>query len=296
MSDLIFLINTALMYATPLILVALGGLLTEKSGIINIALEGLMTFGAFIATLIALKLNRIDLAILGSMLSGAILSLLHAFASIHLKGNQVVSGMAINFLGPGLSLFLCRIFFEGSSMTPSVPSEFKIPNILGQNLTVYLAFFITFLLWFIFEKTVVGLRIRSIGENPEAARSLGINPIKYQYACTLVGGALAGLGGASLSIAIVSNFRPTLVSGQGFIALAAVIFGKWRPIGTLFACLFFGLSQGFVIFVGGNEFLQQYFSIPAPLLALLPYVLTLFILIKFSGKSAAPLALGKSVN
>jgi ABC-type uncharacterized transport system permease subunit len=288
MNEMIFLFATTLMYSTPLIFTALGGVMSEKSGVINIGLEGMMTFGAFTASWVAITMQNPWLGLLAGGIAGLILALLHAIASIKFKANQVVSGMAINFLGSGLAIFFCRIFFEGASMTPPLDLDKKIPPLFNQYATVYIAFAVTILIWFIFNKTKLGLRLISAGENPKASMAAGINVSLYRYVGVLTSGFLAGIGGGSLSIAIVSNFRPTLISGQGFIALAAMIFGKWNPLGTLFACLFFGFSQALVVFIGGFENLQ----ISSQLLATLPYVLTLIILVGFMSKTTAPSALG----
>lgn len=289
MSSLIFLFSTTLMYATPLIFTALGGVLSEKSGVINIGLEGMMTFGAFVASWVAIASGNPWLGFLAGGIAGLLLALFHAVASVNFKANQVVSGMAINFLGSGLAIFFCRILFEGASMTPPLDLDHKIPQFLGQYATVYLSLGATLLIWFVFNKTSLGLRLISAGEHPGASEAAGLRVSFYQYFGVLSSGFLAGLGGGSLSIAIVSNFRPTLISGQGFIALAAMIFGKWNPVATLFACLFFGFSQALVVFVGGLESLH----ISSQLLSTLPYILTLIVLVGFMGKTTAPSALGQ---
>lgn len=289
MEDLFFLFSTTLMYSTPLIFTSLGGVLSEKTGVINIGLEGMMTIGAFSASLVAIKTGNPWLGLLAGGIGGTALAGLHAIASIKYKGNQVVSGMAINFLGSGLAIFLSRIFFEGTSMTPPLDLEKKIPSFFGQYSTVYLAFIITFFIWFVLTKTVLGLRMVSCGEHPKSADAAGLNVSLYKTIGVLTSGFLAGIGGASLSIAIVSNFRPTLISGQGFIAIAALIFGKWRPVQTALACLFFGFSEALVIYLGGKENIQ----ISSQLLSILPYVLTLIVLVSFMGKTSAPTALGE---
>ena len=289
MTELLFLISTTLMYSTPLIYTALGGVVSEKSGVINIGLEGMMTLGAFVASLVAIKTGNPWLGFLFGGLAGMFLASFHAIASIQYKGNQVVSGVAINCLGLGLAIFFSRIFFEGASMTPPLDLEKKIPLFMNQYATVYIAFFITFLIWFIFNKTALGLRIISAGEHPKASTAAGVNVPLHRYFSVLVSGFLAGLGGGSLSIAIVSNFRPTLISGQGFIALAAMIFGKWNPVGTMWACLFFGFSQAIVVYIGGLENI----IISSQLLATLPYILTLIILVGFMKKTSAPTSLGQ---
>ncbi len=289
MTELLFLFSTTLMYSTPLIFTALGGVVSEKSGVINIGLEGMMTLGAFVASLVAIKTGNPWTGFLFGGMAGMFLALLHAIASIQFKGNQVVSGMAINCLGLGLAIFFSRIFFEGASMTPPLDLEKKIPVFMNHYATVYIAFIITFLIWFIFNKTALGLRIISAGEHPKAATAAGIKVSLYRYIGVLSSGFLAGLGGGSLSIAIVSNFRPTLISGQGFIALAAMIFGKWNPVGTMCACLFFGFSQAMVVYIGGLENVV----VSSQLLATLPYILTLIILVGFMKKTTAPEALGQ---
>ncbi len=289
MKELIFLFSTTLMYSTPLIFTALGGVLSEKTGVINIGLEGMMTMGAFSASLAAIKTGNPWLGLIAGGLGGLSLALLHALASIKYKANQVVSGMAINFLGSGIAIFLCRLIFEGTSMTPPLDLEKKIPVYFSQYATVYLAFIMTFIIWFLFNKTVLGLRIIATGEHPKSTDAAGLNGALYKTFGVLTSGFLAGLGGASLSLAIVSNFRPTLISGQGFIAIAALIFGKWRPLQTALACLFFGFSQAIVIFIGGRE--DFHFS--SQLLSTLPYIMTLLILVGFMGKTTAPSALGQ---
>lgn len=288
MNEIFFLISTTLMYATPLIFTGLGGLMSEKTGIVNIGLEGMMTIGAFFASYVALKTNQPWFGFLAGGMAGLTLAALHALASIKYKANQVVSGMAINFLGGGLSIFLCRLFFDGTSMTPPLDLEKKIPLLFNQYATVYIAFILTFIIWFILNKTALGLRLISVGEHPKSSDAAGFSVASYRTMGVLSSGFMAGLGGASLSIAIVSNFRPTLISGQGFIALAAMIFGKWRPIGTLMACLFFGFSQALVVYLGGKESLQ----VSSQLLSILPYILTLIVLVGLMGKTVAPTALG----
>lgn len=289
MEALIFLFSTTLMYATPLIFTGLGGVASERSGVINIGLEGSMTLGAFVASWIAYTTSNPWAGLFAGGFAAMLLSLMHAVACIKFKANQVVSGMAINFLGSGIAIYLCRIFFEGSSMTTPLPLHTKLPSFLGQYATVYLAFIFTFVIWLILNKTSLGLRLSGSGENPKALVSAGINVNKYKYIGVLTSGFLSGLGGASLSIAIVSSFRPTLISGQGFIAIAAMIFGKWNPIGTMFACLFFGFSQALVIFLGGFPNL----NISSQLLATMPYILTIIILVGFMGKTTSPRALGE---
>ncbi len=302
LNNLALIIGVTLMYSTPLIFTALGGVISEKSGVVNIGLEGMMVIGAFIAATVGYYSGNPWLAFVSGGLGGAFFGLLHAVASVTFSANQVVSGIAINFLGPGVALFLSRIFFNGATTTRSIDLDNKIPRLLhgifpndsflyyvfdNQYATSYIAFILVFIIWYLLKKTVFGLRLKSVGEHPAAADTLGINVFRIRYFAVISSGFLAGLGGATLSISVVSNFRPTLVSGQGFIALAAMIFGKWKPIETMFACLLFGLAQGLVIFVG-----QFDFHISSQLLNMLPYILTLIVLVIFVGKSVAPAADG----
>jgi simple sugar transport system permease protein len=303
-----FLIGTTLMYSTPLIYTALGGVLSENGGVVNIGLEGMMYTGAFTGAAVGYLAGDPWLGFLAAGLAGMFLALLHAAACINFHADHVVSGIAVNFLGPGFSLFMCRILFNGATMTVPLNLDSKIPLplngffsggsglfsrnsvlavVFNQYATVYLALILAAAVWFFLYKTKPGLRVRSVGENPKAAASLGINVYRVKYLAVLSSGFFAGLGGAAMSIAVVSRFSPTLISGQGFIALAAMIFGKWRPQGALAACLLFGLAQGLVITLGKSGL-----NISSQLLAMIPYVLTLVILVGFVGRASAPAAVG----
>ncbi len=230
-------------------------------------------------------------------LAGGVIALLHAFASITCKADQTISGIAINLIGPGVALFVCRLLFDGATM--SLPVPHKIPKVFGslnskafQNLnvdvTVVIAFVLAVFIWFFLYKTKWGLHIRAVGEHPAAADTMGLNVYKIRYICVLVSGILAGLGGASMTLAIIPQFTPTAISGQGFIALAAVIFGKWTPHGAYGACLLFGAAQALTVTLGGGRF-----AVPSSILAMLPYLITIVILILFVGKSSAPKASGQ---
>ncbi|MDR5658975.1 ABC transporter permease [Serpentinicella sp. ANB-PHB4] len=317
-NNIALIISITLMYSTPLIFAALGGVMSEKSGVINIGLEGMMTIGAFAGAAAGVLTGNPWAAFCIAGIAGGIFGLIHALASVTLYANQVVSGIAINFIGPGIALFLSRIIFEGATMTPLIPLENKMPRpfnnlftllnnrlpeplnnffarnsvmdlIFNQYITVYMAFVLVAIVWFVLYKTKTGLRIRAVGEHPKASDTLGVNVYKIRYFCVIISGVLAGFGGASLSLAIVSTFRATLVSGQGFIALAAVIFGKWKPQGALIACLIFGLATGLRIYLGGAT---VGLDISENLLSMLPYIITLIALVGFVGKSVAPGSLG----
>ncbi|WBW49716.1 ABC transporter permease [Peptoniphilus equinus] len=309
MNTLFGIISITLLYSAPLIFTALGGVISENGGVVNIGLEGMMALGAVVGATVGFYLGNPWLAFLCGGLAGMALSLLHAVATIHFHADHVVSGIAINLIGPGLALFLCRVFFDGAAMSKSIPFENKLPQlfrdvftpellekmpfmryvqiVFQQYIIVYLAFFLVLLMWYLLYRTKLGLRIRAVGEHPQAAETLGINAYKIKYICVLASGFLAGLGGASMSLAIVSNFRETLISGQGFIALAAVIFGNWTPQGAFIACLLFGASQGLSVILGTLGI-----QIDTNLLAMLPYIITLLALIFFVKSSKAPAADG----
>ena len=296
------ILGTTLMYSTPLIYTALGGVVSENAGVVNIGLEGMMVVGAFTGAAVGYFTGNPWIAFLAAGMAGGVFGLLHAIACVTFHADQIVSGIAINFLGPGISLFLSRIFFNGATMTRSIDLNNKMPRLfhsvfpkdtfmyyfLGNRYaTVYMAFILVFIVWFVLYKTKLGLRIRAVGEHPKAADTLGVNVAKTRYLAVITSGVFSGFGGAAMSLAIVSNFRPTLISGHGFIALAAMIFGKWKPQGALLACLLFGSAQGLTVFLG-----QFDFNVSSSILSMLPYILTLVILISFVGKSVAPAADG----
>jgi simple sugar transport system permease protein len=285
------------MYSAPLIFGALGGVISERAGVVNIGIEGMMVMGAFAGAGVGYFSGNPWLGFLTAGIAGGIIALMHAVASITFKADQTISGIAINLIGPGLALFLCRLFFKGAAMTPPVAN--KLPKIFGENVsnsalqslnvdsTVVLALILTVALWFVLYKTKWGLHIRSVGEKPAAADTMGINVTKVRYICVILSGVLAGFGGAAMTLAIIPQFTQTAISGQGFIALAAVIFGKWTPQGAYGACLLFGFSQALTVMLGGGKVV-----IPSEILAMLPYILTIIVLILFVGKSVAPKADG----
>lgn len=289
LNSILLLIGITLMYSTPLVFGAMGGMLSEKSGVVNIGIEGMMTIGAFTGASVGYFGGNPWLGFLAAGLAGGIVGLLHAAASITFRANQTVSGIAINLIGAGLATFLCRLFFDGSTMT--LPVENKLPKLLNAgefslDITVFLAFLTAAFLYVLFYRTKWGLRIRAVGEHPAAADTMGVNVYLTRYACVTAGGILAGFGGASVTLAIIAQYTPTAISGQGFIALAAVIFGKWTPHGVYGACLLFGFAQAVAILAGGTDL------IPSEIISMIPYVMTLIILMVFVGKSVAPKANG----
>lgn len=298
LSNVLIAISITLMYSAPLTLAAIGGVISEKSGIINIGIEGMMSIGALAGASVGYFSGNPWLGLLCSGLAGGLLALLHAIASVTFRADQTVSGLAINLIGPGLAIFLSKYFFDGAALSLPVPS--KLPKILDQkylsntifnnfyiDFTVLLGFVTVILTWFLLYKTKWGLRIRATGEHPAAVDTLGVSVYKIRYFCVIISGILAGLGGGTVTLAIISQFTPTAISGQGFIALAAVIFGKWRPFGAYGACLLFGFSQALVVMLGGGDM-----NIPSSILAMIPYVLTIIVLILFVGRSSAPKASG----
>lgn len=297
LNNLFLLIGITLMYSTPLVFGALGGMVSERAGVVNIGIEGMMTVGALTGVSVAYYSGNPWLGFLGAGIAGGLIAALHALASITFKADQTISGIAINLMGSGISLFACRLLFDGATHTDAVPR--KIPKLfnnaslpewarnLNVDMTVIFALVMAIVLWFVFYKTKWGLRVRAVGEHPAAADTLGINVVLTRYVCVIISGVLAGFGGASVTLAIISQFSPTAISGQGFIALAAVIFGKWTPHGVYGACLLFGFAQTLAILLGSQDL-----AVPSQILSMLPYVLTIIILILFVGRSVAPKASG----
>ena len=290
LTNLILLVSVTLMYSTPLIFGALGGVVSERSGVVNIGIEGMMGVGAFAGVAGSYLTGNPWIGFLCAGIAGGLIALLHAIASITFNADQTVSGVAINLLAPGIALFACRLLFDGAAMSPAVD---KLPKLFGEgafnntpysslnvDITVVLALLTALLVWFVLYRTKWGLRIRSVGEHPHASETLGISVRKTRYLCVIVSGVLAGFGGASVTLAIISQFTQTAISGQGFIALAAVIFGKWKPLNTYAACLLFGFTQALAILLGGGAT-----PIPSQIIAMLPYFITIITLVLFVGKS-----------
>lgn len=306
---LYLIVPSAILFATPLIFTAIGGVFSERSGVVNIGLEGLMVIGAFVG--IYVNLTYVDtfgsaviwVALLAAAILGAVFSLLHAVASISFRADQTVSGVAINLLSVALTLFLVKMIFEGKGQTPMISQpirRFSIPGLsdipfLGPLLfkdvysTSILAFAIAFLAWFVIYKTPFGLRLRAVGEHPMAADTMGVNVNRMRYIAVMLSGALGGLGGAAYAQTITLDFSNATIAGQGFMAIAAMIFGKWHPIGALGAALFFGLAQTLSIVGGQIPYVQE---VPTVYLQILPYVLTILALAGFIGKATAPKASG----
>ena len=284
----IALIWSTIRLSTPLVLAALGGMFSERSGVINIALEGMMLAGAFTAAAVTHAVGSPFVGLFAGIIAGALIAAIHAVACIRYKADQVVTGTAINILMLGLPAFLSGAFFLSSGSTPQIPKEQLLPW-----LPVILAFLVFVpLSWYVLYKTPFGLRLRSVGENPEAADAAGVKVERMRYAGVLLSGALAGIGGAYLSIGQSSLFTRNMTSGRGFIALAALIFGKWRPVQTMLACLLFGFTEAVSIQMQGVVKLPSGDDIPVQFINMVPYVLTIIVLAGFIGSSRPPRALG----
>ena len=305
-----FIIQHTMFFMIPLIIVALGGLFSERSGIVNIALEGKMIMGAFTGILFITTFQEnlpgqpiLLLALFVAMATGILTSFFHAYAAINLKANQIISGVAINMFAPAFAVYTARliggtqnIHFTNQFRIESVPVFGDIPFIgpmLFQNtyITTYIGFVILVVASFVLYKTKFGLRLRACGEHPQAADSVGVSVVKMRYAGVLISGALAGLGGVILIVPITTVFNGT-VSGYGFLALAVLIFGGWRPKRILFAAFFFGLMQAIAASYSAIDFLRD-LDIPAHFYRMSPYVATLIVLAFTSKNTMAPKAVGQ---
>ncbi len=303
-NNLGIILYATLIYMTPLLYASLGSCFSEVSGVINIGIEGMMTAGAFTGTVIAYLTGNPWIGFLCGGLAGAFFGMLHAIATVNLGADQTIAGTAINMLGPGIVIMIAKVMFN-STDTPPLDITTKIPrlfrnmfntetvfgrfmdNVFANYASTYLVFAVALLVWFVFYKTRFGLRLRACGEHPQACETLGINVIKMRFLCVCISGFLSGLGGACVTMAIANQFRPISIVGQGFIAIAAVIFGKFRPHGALLGCLLFGFCSGLKVVLGGSS------DIDMQLVSMIPYVVTVIVLVLFVGRSRVPAANGK---
>lgn len=298
------LLFSAIRLATPLIMAALGGLFSERSGVINIALEGLMLAGAFVGAVATYQTGNPFLGLLLGAVAGGTLALLYAIACIKFEADQVVAGMAINFLMFGLPALISGAVYDSTGSTPQIEITHQLPNLsyfipvaafgFLKNISFasFLAFILILVCWYVLYKTPFGLRLRAVGENPEAADAAGVNVTWLRYTGVIISGVLAAIGGAYLSIGQSSLFTRNMTAGRGFIALAALILAKWRPVPVLFACLFFGFMEALTIQIQGVVKLPSGEDIPVQFIQMIPYVLTIIVLAGFIGLSRAPKALG----
>jgi general nucleoside transport system permease protein len=285
--------------AVLLLLPALGGVISERSGVVNIAMEGMMLTAAFFTVVATLAWHNPWLGLLIGMLAGGLMALIHAIVSIRFRADQIVSGVAINIFAAGLTVFLVNRIY-GLQDVGHVPSSQLLPNLsipilngipfLGrvffqQNVMVYVALVLLLVTQVVLFRTRLGLRLRAVGERPQAADTAGINVFLVRYAAVITSGLLSGLSGAFLAIGLSNTFVPNMTGGRGYIALAAMIFGKWTPIGAFVACLIFGLGQA--IYDNNSTI-----SLSPYLLSMLPYILTLVVLATVVRRSSPPAADG----
>ncbi|MCJ8304073.1 ABC transporter permease [Shewanella sp.] len=311
--NLILILDATLRVSTPLILAALAGLFSERSGIVNIALEGKMLSAAFAAAAAASVTGSVWLGLLAGIGISVSLSLLHGFATITHRGDQIVSGVAINMLAVGLTVTLGRFWFGLGGQTPALSDSERFTSITlpgadaiadvpvigllyselisGHNILVYLALAMVPTVWWIVFRTRFGLRLRAAGENPHAVDTAGISVAWIRYRALICAGILCGIAGAYLSTAHSAGFVANMSAGKGFIALAALIFGKWRPVPVLFGCLLFGFLDAVAIRLQGVE-LPVVGVIPVQAIEVLPYILTVLLLAGFIGRAVGPKSIG----
>jgi simple sugar transport system permease protein len=291
--------QAALAASVLLLLPALGGVISERSGVVNIAMEGMMLTGAFFGVVADLAWQNVWLATLVAIVAGGAMALIHAVVSIRFRADQIVSGIAINIFAAGMTVFLVRRIYGVQDIGHVGPSEL-LPNLsipvldqipfvgqvfFQQNVVVYIALFLLVLVQVVLFRTRLGLRIRAVGEHPHAADTAGINVYWIRYGAVITSGLLSGLAGAFLAIGISNTFVPNMTDGRGYIALAAMIFGKWTPLGAFLACLIFGLGEA--IYANNSTIhVSQY------LLSMLPYILVLVVLTGVIGRSNPPAADG----
>ncbi len=308
------LVASTLRVSTPLILCALAGLLSERSGVIDIGLEGKMLFAAFAAGAAGVAFNSTIIALLIAMGTTVLLSWLHGVACVSHRGDQVVSGVAINIIAVGMTAVLGIAWFAQGGQTPSVSSEVRMQalmpgavaaladvpivgvvigqGLLSHNLMVYLALLLVPSVWWLLYRTRFGLRLRAVGENAHMVDAAGVSVSRMRYAALTLNGMLCGLAGSYLVLAQNAAFVPNMTAGRGFMALAALIFGKWHPIGAFWACLLFGFLDAVAIRLQGVA-LPGIGLVPVQAIQALPYLLTVILLAGFIGRTVAPQALGK---
>jgi general nucleoside transport system permease protein len=300
---ILVVLATTIRSTTPLLFAALGGMYSERSGVVNIALEGIMIFGALTGAIVAQQLEAPILAanpgatvwwtawagVFAAVLVGALIGWIHAVVSIKYKADQVISGTAINLLAIGFPAVVLQFFYNNTSDSEKVQNTLPLWGIEGLAFSplTYLSFLLVPVTAYVLFRTPFGLRLRSVGEAPQAAASVGVNVFRTRYAAVIISGILAALAGAFLSIGNLDGFNRGMSAGQGFIALAALIFGRYQPWQVLGACLLFGFFRALAIRLGGDNIL------PSALVDNLPFVITMFVLAGLIGKSRAPKAIGK---
>lgn len=305
------LLASTLRVSTPLLICALAGMFSERSGVVDVGLEGKMLFAAFAAGAVGAIYGSTCLALLAAMGVAILLSWVHGVACVSHQGDQVVSGVAINIIAAGLTTVLGIALFSQGGQTPAVSAAVRIQplmlgmvlsvegnqagilhSLLNHNFIVYLAFAFVPLFWWLMFKTRFGLRLRAVGENPQMVDAAGVSVMKLRYLALTINGALCGLAGSYLVLAQSASFSPNMTAGRGFMALAALIFGRWHPVGALGACLLFGFMDAAAIRLQGVN-VPGVGEVPVQAIQALPYVLTVVLLAGFIGKAVAPQALGR---
>ncbi|QDL54364.1 ABC transporter permease [Rhodoferax aquaticus] len=308
------LLASTLRVSTPLILCALAGLLSERSGVVDLGLEGKMLFAAFAAGAAGAVYQSTYVAVLCAMGIAISLSWMHGLACVSHKGDQVISGVAINIIAAGLTMVLGIAWFSQGGQTPPVATSVRIQplfpsavegmkdipyvgailgnGLLSHNLLVYLALALVPAVWWLMYRTRFGLRLRAVGENPQMVDAAGVSVTRLRYTALTLNGMLCGLAGSYLVLAQSANFSANMTAGRGFMALAALIFGRWNPKGALWACLLFGFLDAAAIRMQGVH-LPMFGEVPVQVIQALPYVMTVVLLAGFIGKAVAPQALGR---
>ncbi|GLQ17435.1 ABC transporter permease [Maritalea porphyrae] len=312
--DIIPLLNSSVRFAVPLLLACIAGLYSERSGIVDIGLEGKMLGAAFAAAAVAALTGNVWYGMLAAIFVSCCMSMIHAIASINLRGNQVISGVALNFLALGGTVFIGHSIFKRGGTTPNLPKDVRIGPIelpfaaeigqvpfvgpiyeqliSGHSIIVYFAFAAVPITAWVLMKTRLGLRLRAVGENPKALDTAGISVFKLRYQALIITGILCGVAGAYLSTSQGANFSENMTAGRGFIALAALIFAKWKPWNALWTCLLFGVLSAAQIRLQGVEF-PLIGEVPVQFIQALPYVLTVVLLAGFIGRAIPPKAVGQ---
>ena len=303
------IVSSSLVYSAPLIYTALGGVFSERSGVVNVGLEGIMVIGAFSSIIFNLAMAPTLgdwtpwFGMLFGGFVGVVYSLIHAVATVNLRADHIISGTVLNLVAPALGIFLVRVMFNGKGQTDIIRESFGYFNfpvlsnipVIGEifftrtSLPAYVGILLAVVAWFVVFKTSFGLRLRSVGEHPQAADTLGINVYKMRYAGVLLSGFFGGMGGAVLAQSISLDFSVSTVAGQGFMSMAAMIFGKWNPLGAMGAALFFGFAQSLAV-IGGQ--IPVINAIPSVFLQIAPYIITIIVLVGFVGNSRGPAANG----
>lgn len=280
--EILFLLKQTLVIAPPILITAVGACISEKSGVTNIGLEGTMLSAAFATATVNLLTGNPYFGILVGMIVGGLISAIHAGISIHLKGDQIISGVAINLFAVATTSFLIKTLFNVAGTTPNAK------HLADKNIVLLIIYTLAILVYFFLYKTVIGLRIRAVGEHPLAADTVGIDVYKVRYLSVIMSGVLAGLGGAYLTAVMLPSFSNNMTAGRGYMAMAAMIFGKWNPLGAILASLLFAFGQAFADMAKTANL-----PIPQQFLTMIPYILTLLALVGFVGKARAPKASGQ---